>query len=242
MGGHKTTSGFLIEKTFARMYREFLAGRARGWPQLLNRGPYSTPRTDLGPEQMSRQYRGLQREPLQGWIEVLRGSGVVEPADQELEASLFLTDLERAGKAADDIIFSLADARELLGKILPPVEREIVWARCMEAGDESPAGTVLLGCEPSMFYPPTCDSAIVDGMFFTFPTALDEDGLRLRAYHEKLNRWGLFDTPSDAEQYLQVYLSSLPLDWDQHCYRYHSVEVRVVLHPRQFAILPTPQS
>jgi hypothetical protein len=221
-----TTSGFLIEKTFERMYREFLADQRRYHPDRLNTGRYSTPRTDVPPEQVPKQYRGLQREPLQSWIELLRGSGVVEPTDQELAASLFLTELEKAGKVVDDIILTLEDAREVLKKIEPPVEVEIVWARRMDADDKAPPGTVLLGYESNTFYPPTCDSSIAESMFFTSPGSCDEEGSRFRVYHEKLNRWGLFDTPSDAEQYLKDWLSFLPPSTDPHYYNYYTTEVR----------------
>jgi hypothetical protein len=208
------------------MYREFLAERRRFKPHLLNTGAYSTPRTDVPPEQVPKQYRGLQREPMQEWFEVFRGSGVVEPTDQELAASLFLTELRRAGKVVDDMILALEDARQVLKKIEPPVEREIIWTRRMDADDEAPAGMVLLGYDPSVFYLPTCDSAIGEGMFFTYRGTYDEEGSRFRMYHEKLNRHGLFDTPSDAEEYLKDWLSFLPSDWDQHRYRYYTAEVR----------------
>ena len=221
-------SGYLIEKTFARMCREFLAECERYRPHRLNRGHYSTPRTDVPPEQMPRQYRGLQREPLQGWMEGLRGSGVVEPTDQELEASLFLEQLMREGKAGDDIIFALEDARRLLGKIEPPVERDIIWARRMDAADLPSAETVVLGYEPTLFYPPCCESAIAEGMFFTYPMPKDMEGLLLQGWHDKLNKWGLFDTPEEAEQYLKTYLSSVPQDWDQHRYTYYTAEVRAL--------------
>jgi len=222
------TSGYLIEKTFARMCREFLAEQERYRPHLLNTGGYSTPRTDTPADQMLRQYRGLEREPMQCWDEVLRGSGVVEPTDQELEASLFLDELMRTGRAADDFIFALADARELMDEIEPPIEREIVWARRMDAGDEPPPETILLGYEPSGFYPPCAESAIAQGLFFTFLRGDDEEGLLLKAHHEKLNRWGLFDTPADAEEYLKTYLSSLSLDCDELYYHYRMTEVRTI--------------
>jgi hypothetical protein len=45
-------------------------------------------------------------------------------------------------------------------------------------------------------------------------------------YHEKLNRYGLFDTPSDAEQYLKDWLSFLPPSTDPHYYKYYTTEVR----------------
>lgn len=222
------TSGFLIEKTFARMCREYLDARKRFQPHLLNKGGYSTPRTDIPPERMPKQYRGLYREPIEAWVEALRGSGVIEPTDQELEASLFLEELTKLGKAGDTIIFAMDDTREMLGKIEPPVEREIVWTRQIDATDDPPRGTILLGYEPSTFHPFDSDSPIADGMFFTYPMPNDKEGLRLREYHDKLNHWGLFDTPSDATEYLRAYLSLLPADWDEHRYRYHTTEVRAV--------------
>ncbi len=223
---HTLTSGFFIEKTFARMCREFLAGSRLFEPHLLNIGAYSTPRTDVPPEQMTKQYRGLQREPLQTWVELLHGSGVVEPTDQELAACLFMTELEKAGKVADDITMALEDAREVLKKIDPPVEREIIWARRMDADDKALPGTVLLGYESNTFYPPTCGSPIAEGVFFTERGTYDEEGSRFRVYHEKLNRYGLFDTPSDAEQYLKDWLSFLPPGCDERRYKYRTTEVR----------------
>ena len=222
------TSGFLIEKTFARMCRECLAGIAYARPHLLNKGGYSVPRRDVPPEQMAKQYRGVHREPIQAWIEMLRGSGVVEPTDQELAASLFLDELARSGKAQDDFIFALADARSLLARILPPVEREIIWARRMDAGDPPPPGTGLPGYEPSCFYPPECNSAIAEGLFFSCWIREREEEPHLKAHHARLNKWGLFDTPADAERYLECYLCSLPADWDEHSCTYYTTEVRAV--------------
>lgn len=222
------TSGFLIEKTFARMCREYLAGIKYGCPHLLNKGGYSTPRSDVRPEQMPKQYRGVHREPIQGWTEALRGSGVVEPTNQELAASLFLDELDVAGKAGDDFIFALDDAKRLLQMIAPPVEREIIWARRMDAADPPPPETVLLGYEPSAFYPPCCNSAVAEGMFFNWWICEREEDAQLKVHHAKLNKWGLFDTATDAEQYLESYLSSLPADWDERLYTYYTTEVRAL--------------
>jgi hypothetical protein len=222
-------SGYLIEKTFATIWREFLASRELYQPELQNKGGYSTPRTDVPPEQMPKQYRGLQREPLVGWIEKLRNSGVVEPTDEELEASLFLEELNRTGKANWHIVFGREDAREVVRRIKPPVEREMIWARMVDF-DRSPPpeGTVLLGYEPNEFYPPICCSAVAQGMFFTFtePEPDDPERVRFKTYHEKLNRWGLFDTPADAEEYLKVYRSLLAPGLQQ--YVYYTTEVRGV--------------
>lgn len=155
------------------------------------------------------------REPIQGWVEALRGSGVVEPTDQELEASLFLAQLDREGKSANDFVFTLTDAKRLLEMIEPPVEREIIWARCVDEGYPPPptmdeddpilAETVLLGYDASAFYPPECNSAIAESMFFVYWYADDAKRVRFKAHHEKLNKRGLFDTPGDAAKFLEAY-------------------------------------
>jgi hypothetical protein len=85
---------------------------------------------------------------------------------------------------------------------------------------------VLLGYEPSAFYPGYCESPIADWLFFNNWPEHDEDGRQFKAYHAKLNRWGLFDSPNDAERFLEAYLTFLPPDWDEHGYGYHIVEVR----------------
>jgi len=166
--------------------------------------------------------------PIQGWVEGLRGSGVVEPTEQELEASLFLAELEDKGRA-DQFIYDLRDAEELVRKIVPPVEREIIWARRMDVGDPPAPGTALLGYEPSSFYPPYCNSAVAEGFFFPVWLWVPEykESVELRAHHARLNKWGLFDAPSEATEYLESYLPSLPADWDERRYRYYVVEVRV---------------
>jgi len=209
------TSGCLIEMTFARMCRGFPGEHRRHYADLLNR---------------SMQYRGLQREPLLGWMEAWRGSGVVEPTDQELEACLFLDELEDAGRAQCDIILALEDAKELIRRIQPPVEREIIWTRCLDVDnpDAPPPGTVLLGYEPDEFYPPICYSPIANCLFFTvFPERkpCPEEGRQFRTHYDKLNRWGLFDTRADAEEYLRACYSLFP---DEQRYACYMMEVRAV--------------
>jgi hypothetical protein len=238
MYDYTITSGFLIEKTFARMCREYLTSLAHGWPHLLGKRGYSVPRRNVPPEQMPKQYRGLHREPIQGWVEGLRGSGVVEPTDQELEASCFLKQLDREGRSDNDFILDLVDAKKLMEMIDPPVEREIIWARIIDEGDPPPAeigqddpiltDTVFLGYDLSAFYPPNCSSAIAESMFFTWWLCDDEKRLRFAAHHEKLNKWGLFDAPTDAEEFLLAYLRALAPDADELGYGHRIVEVRAL--------------
>ena len=228
MHNYTVTSGYLIEKTFGRMYREYVDWLTRRRPDRLNKRGYAWPYAGICPDQMAKQYRGLQREPMQDWGACLFDSGPVEPTQQEFAASVFLAELESAGRFDDDFAVSLEDAVEVLRKIPAPVEREIIWARRMDARDNPPPGTVLLGYEPSQFYPPECISPIAEWMFYSDSAELDPEGTVFRFYFDKLNQWGLFDTQADAHEYLDAYLAFVPTDSDAHLYQHYIVEVRSV--------------
>ena len=88
-----------------------------------------------------------------------------------------------------------------------------------------PPGTAILGYEPSTFYAPRHDSPVAETLFFPLTLENDEERSRFRMYHERLNVWGLFDAPAEAESYLADFLSSVPPDWDEHEYTYYIVEV-----------------
>ena len=199
----EVTSGFLIVKTFERMCREYLANFRERW-----QGKY--PNTEpILLEHMPGKYRGIARDPIQPWVEGLRGSGVVEPTEQELAASLFMDELTESGKAYDDFIFVLDDARRLLEMIAPPVEREMIWARRIDSTDPPPPDTVVLGYDPTSFYPDEHDSLIAAEAFFRYYQTADiygpEDEERARVHHARLNMWGLFDTPAHAKEYMNSF-------------------------------------
>lgn len=197
------TSGFLVVKTFERMYREYLI-EFKNWWQVEH--PGAEPALL---EQMPGKYAGIDRDPIQPWVEALRDSGVVEPTDQELAASLFMDELTESGRAEDDFIFAMDDARKLLEMIPPPVEREIIWARRIDGADIPPRGTTLMGYEPTAFYAGEHESAIATNAFFRYRRTSDQADpgkMRFRVYHAKLNRWGLFDTSIDSQQYLDLIL------------------------------------
>lgn len=211
-------SGYLIVKTFERMYREF-------WkPFEANEVIYSIPRKGVPPESYEKKYRGSGRDPLQPWIEQLRDTGVVEPTDNELEASLFLNDLDEIGKSKDDFVFSLDDVRELLSKIHPPIERDIIWAARCDKQTKKPENSFLLGYEPTWFYPSDHFSAIADCMCFPRWHGCDLEGTLFKSYHEGLNEYGLYPTQDEAKSYLDFYLSH---DWTEHG-EYYFAEIRSV--------------
>ncbi len=217
----EVTSGFLIVKTFERMYRDYLI--------KFERYKKVSPAVTYGPillEQMPGKYRGVARDPIEPWIEDFRGSGMIEePIEQELDASLFIKELADAGKAKFWYIYKLDDARKLLLMIRPPVEREIIWVRRMDKNDTPPSGTEILGYEPIQFNG-DFSSLIAHVLFFRYAWTADcddPDGARAKNYYSRLNNWGLFDIPELARRYVD----SFPLVPD-HELPDHIAEVRIV--------------
>ncbi len=217
----KTTSGYLIVKTRERMSRESL-NRCKG--QTPDRVAIIERYADL-----HRRYRGMARYPLQPWIETLRDSGVVEPTEQELDASVFMNDLQDAGKSLWDFVFSFNDVEQLMRKIVSPIEREVIWVRRMDTNDPPPPKTNVLGYEPSWFYAPYHSSGILDDygdcLFFLKGYA---DTPEARTHSEKINEWLLFDTPGDAEECFKSLASAYErvYHWPLSLY---IAEVRLVL-------------
>jgi hypothetical protein len=217
----EVTSGFLVVKTFERMYRDYLI--------KFEKYRKVQPRATYGPillEQMPGKYRGVARDPIEPWIEEFRGSGMFEePTEQELAASLFIKDLADAEKAEGWFIFELDNARKMFTMIRPPVEREIIWARRMDKKDPPPPGTEIMGYEPIDF-DGDFSSLIAGVLFFRYvwnADCDDPDGTRAKNYYSRLNKWGLFDTPGLARQYVD----SFPL-LPEHERPEHTAEIRLV--------------
>ena len=198
----EVTSGFLIVKTFDRMYHEYLV-RFEEWRKIEQ--PSAQPRRL---EQMPGKYRGIDREPIQPWLEEFRGTGVAEPTEQELDVSLYMEELTKSGKADKDFFFLLDDAKKLIEMIPPPVEREIVWARRIDKDDEPPLGSTILGYDPTEFYTPNHSSIIAYTIFFPYrigPDLKDPKGERAKIYYPKLNKYGLFDKPDHAREFVDSF-------------------------------------
>jgi len=180
------SAGFLIVKTFERMYRDYLIsfGKLRQSNSDFTQDPIPL-------EQMPGKYRGVARNPMEPWHEIFRGSGLFdEPTEQELAANLFMNELCESGKAEGFFIFKLDDARKLFGMIQPPVEREIIWARHMDRADPPPPETIVLGYEPIDFYG-DFSSLIAGLLFFRYSwnaTIDDPDGTRAKVHYARLNK------------------------------------------------------
>jgi hypothetical protein len=210
----EVTSGYLIERSFERMYVEFHRPADPG--QIV----YSIPRRGASPEASSKKYRGIARDPLHAWFHELEGT-VPEPEEREAATELRL--LEDAGRSADDFIDSLADAKRVWDKLRAPTHWELIWAGDCDAGIAPPPDTFLLGYEPTWFWGDHF-SAISDCMCFPTWHGTDEEGVLFAEHHHRLNKHALYPTTEEARAFLQYYRS---FDWTETG-DYVIAEVRLV--------------
>jgi hypothetical protein len=213
------SAGFLIVKTFERMYRDYLTSFEK-----LRQSNSDFTHAPVPLERMPGKYRGVARDPMEPWYEDFSGSGLFdEPTEQELAANLLMTELRDAGKADGFFVFALNDTRKLFGMIQPPVEREIIWARRIDKTDPPPSEMIVLGYEPIDFYG-DFTSLIANVLFFSYHQTTDTDdpdGMRAKIHHPRLNKWSLFNTPTHAQEYAD----SFPL-LPEHERPDHIAEVR----------------
>jgi len=79
------SAGFLIVKTFERMYRDYLVSFEKYW-QASSHVTYDP----IPLEQMPGRYRGVARDPIEPWNEEFRGAGLFDtPAHAQEYANSF---------------------------------------------------------------------------------------------------------------------------------------------------------
>ena len=187
-------AGFLIVKTFARLYSEYKDRYD------LRRDVYAMPRVDREPERSPIQYRGLDRDALDDY------------ADSKLDAEIQLALLALDNRAVEGITFAQSDAEEvysLLGPLQP--DYEIIWSRIAGSSAAPPDGYVAIGFEPSYFandhFSPSCDCMLIPRWHGT-----DMEGELFLPYFQQLNVHGLFADPKATQDFLRHYLS---FDWTE---------------------------
>jgi len=226
-------SGYLIVKTYERMYREYLELRKEmNFLLPTDKTIYCVPWKEKKTQEYDKQYRGVSRDPLFPWDDYdeksFRGSGlVVEPIDNELKAHFVIGRLAESKDDDDDLtdlIESYDDAVEAFNLLKVPVEREIIWIRDMESDSPEKAEYPLLGYDPA-YFGGDWFSAISDCMCFPVWHGTDTEGIHFKEFNENLNKYALFDTLDIAKAFLEHYLS---FDWTEHVGEFRLIEVRLV--------------
>ncbi len=212
------TSGYLIVKTFERMYREYLKVREiSSFPLADNKVIYSIPWRGCPAQSQTKQYQGVSRDPLFRWDDrdekLFRGTNlVVEPEDHELEAHFALGRLPEIGEDEMTIIGSLEDARHVFGLLGTSAERETIWVRDIDSDSSEVPDYPLLGYEPTLGFGGQWFSAISDCLCFPLWHGTDSEGVLFREYHDRLNKHALFETSEAARDFICFYLS---FDWTE---------------------------
>ena len=193
-------SGYLIVKTFERMYREFAHPAESG--ESIS---YSIPRVGVEPSAVPKRYHGMSRDPLEAWTsdELERGYPNI-PTPIEDAACLAMAELESVGKGAEDFIFSPADAAQVFGLLRQPGEWELIWCSQSALKLQAPVGTAILGYEPTWW---TGDhfSAVMDSMCFPRWHGPGPDLMLLVPFYDRLNSNALFQSTSEADEFLTFY-------------------------------------
>jgi hypothetical protein len=185
--------GFLIVKTFPKLYRDY-AERYK-----LSRDIYAVPRIDRGPQDCKVQYRGLGRDALDPY------------ENSEIRAEVRMLELERDARCEDGFLFDFADVQDVLRLLEDRPDYEVIWTRIAHSLAPPPKGYHLVGYEPSYFSDDHF-SASCDCMLFPRWHGTDEEGTLFTAYFQKLNQYGLFSSEQEARDFLRYYLS---FDWTE---------------------------
>ncbi len=197
-------AGFLIVRAYSWLF-DWYCGSEFCHDNMGSR-IYAIPQRGFSAENYDKQYGGIDRIAL-----TLEPNGAYPEID-ELDALVMLEQLEQAGRAKGDFIFDAADAQRVYSAVQNRTQWDMIWAARTDRNSPEPAGGVLLGFEPSYFYLDHF-SAIADCMCFPRWHGCDPEGTLFREYFERLNGHALFNTPREAEDYLDFYLS---FPWTEH--------------------------
>jgi hypothetical protein len=195
----KPDGGFLIVKRFDRLYSEFKKPWGGG------ESFYGVPRVGFTAGEVTKQYRGIDREPLWPFSDkdVENLGDTVAPRIED-SAQRRLAALDEDGFVRQDFLSRLIDAEEVLQLVTDKASHELIWARNVEAALTAPTGWITLGYEPTWFggdhFSPLCDC-----FFFPRWHGPDTGGILFKEHFESLNVNGLFETGEQARDYVTRY-------------------------------------
>jgi hypothetical protein len=186
-------AGFLILKTYERLYRDY-QNRYN-----LEKPFYAIPRIDQKPSDFRIQYRGLDRDALDPY------------RDSENLAEIRMYELEKESKCEDGFIFTEEAVHDVCSYLSDPLDYETVWTRIAHLNIAEPKGFKSIGYEPTYFtgdhFSASCDCMLIPRWHGT-----DKEGTLFLEYFKQLNQYGLFPSPKKAKKFLDFYLS---FDWTE---------------------------
>lgn len=197
-------AAFLIVKIFPRLYHDY-AERYQ-----INHDVYAIPRIDKTPEEYEIQYHGLDRDPLSALRPHIERNLIKDSETYSL-AEVRMAEFEAVERADRLFLNEYEDAMDVWNWIDVQADYEVIWARVAGSAWRVPSGFHSVGYEAS-YFPGGHFSASCDCMLIPRWHGTDESGQLFLSYFRQLNRHGLFQAKSDAEEFLRYYLS---FDWTE---------------------------
>jgi hypothetical protein len=217
-------SGYLIVTKFSVLYDTALrSGRYDDNPKTSS-PIYGIPhRSRPVPPEGLPQYRGIDREPLQGltydYARLFTEAGFPREAN---EATVLLDEIESTTGRDDGWVTASEDIQRVWKALWESRSKyELIFAKEWHDRTEPPQNAQLLGSDAAYFVF-DCFSCICDALFIPRWHGTDLEGILFQSYFSKLNPNGLFDTNGEAMDYLRYYLS---LDWTERDENFTSIEV-----------------
>ena len=188
--------GYLIVKTFDCLYNEYKN------KYMLKSNVYGIPRIDIDASNYNIKYRGIDRDCL--------GPNDINPLNL---AEVRIKELKNSEYDYENMDFIeekyLADVFSWLEKDI--AKYEVIFVRKNKCKCPIPENYKSIGFEPSYFVSDHF-SASCDCMLFPRWHGTDKEGVLFIPYFKKLNKYGLFNTSEEADNFLEYYLS---LDWTE---------------------------
>jgi|SRR5579884_1132890 len=187
-------AGFLIVKTYPRLYRDYVTRYS------LKKPLYALPRLDQDCSQMLIQYRGLDRDALKPY------------RDSDNLAEVRMAELQNEERCNEDgFLPSLEIAMEVMQYVSNADDYEVIWTRIARSGMRPLLKFYSAGYDPTYFtgdhFSASCDCMMIPRWHGT-----DKEGTLFQEHFLQLNQYGLFSSPDHASTFLNYYLS---FDWTE---------------------------
>ncbi len=201
-------SGYLIVKTFDRVWAEFAS-------PTTDQAIYGIPRKGILAAVARKRYRGIDRDAICDHYRSLPNRERDVRLEAEAQALLAKMGAEEASewgdaKVSEGLILRWDDVLLLLSKIRDRIGYEVIWVRdylydIEDVDSVIPDSSALLGYEPSNGREHF--SAIADCLFFPRWHGTDMEGVLFASWYESLNENGLFNSATEALNFLDFYRS-----------------------------------
>ncbi len=198
--------GYLVVEKYPYLYEKY---KQR---YQLTHDLYALPRMDRNPEDYPIQYRGIDRDCLEPNDMAPRNLAEMRMAEIAMQVKKEKRDYYYSEYYPDQDFIPV----EMLDEMYEWLEDdrpkfETIFVRIAGIPCDIPEGYRSIGFEPSYFnsdhFSASCDCMLISRWHRT-----DNEGSLFLRYFNQLNKYGMFDSPEAAREFLDYYLS---FDWTE---------------------------